>query len=264
MIDPRRFEDLLRLWSDAEASPAELEEFAQALRDDPERRRELVRSVMVDVNLYGRYAATAGAGAIRAKSRSRGWEAAAALLVLALSAFLLGRLFLMKKPEPSIAAPRPQVVPLPKIPPLPAPNPAAEKLVRLLDRSTLSLPQAVDLALEKWPGIPVKAELSEEEGKVIWTVVLASERKSREVEIDAASGKVLEGQLEEEDASAVAAALKVPIRTAVEKALAAVPGRPVEADAEFEKGRLVVEVKVLHDGEVREILVDGETGEVLK
>jgi uncharacterized membrane protein YkoI len=262
MTDPGRFDELLRLWTDGEASPAELQEFGAALRENPERRRELVRSVMVEVNLYGRYAASAGAGATRPKGRTRAWEVAAAALVLALSAFLLGRLFLMKKPDQT-AVVKPEGAPaLPKIPPLPAP--AVERLLRLLDRATLSLPQAVDIATQSWPGVPVKAELGEDDGKVLWTVVLAFERKVREVEIDATSGRILEAQEEKGDGSAVAAALKVPLRTTVEKALAALPGRPVEVDAELKKGRLVVEVMILVDGELREVRVDGETGDVLK
>jgi uncharacterized membrane protein YkoI len=261
MIDPLRFDELLRLWTDGEASAAELEEFARALRENPERRRELVRSVMVEVNLYGRYAACAGAGAGRAKPRSRAWEVAAAALVLAISVFLLGRLFLLKKPDSTVGGRQAQV---PPIPPLPAPTPAVKKAGRLLDHSTLSLPQALDAALQKGTGVPVKVELGDEDGKVTWTVVFASGRKSREIDIDAATGTVLEDQLEEGDVSAVAAALKVSLRSAVEKALASVPGRPVEAEAEFRKGRLVVEVTILHEGELREIRVDGESGELLK
>ena len=262
MRDPLRWDELLRLWTDGEASAAELEEFALALRENPERRRELVRSVMVEVNLYGRYAASAGAGAARPKPRSRGWEVAAAALVLAISLFLLGRLFLMKKADSTVAGRQADLIP--PIPPLPAPSPAVKKIVLLLDRATLGLPQALDAALQKGTGAPVKIELGEEDGKVTWTVVFASERKSREIEIDAVTGKVLEDQLEEGDVSAVAAALKVPLRTAVERALEAVPGRPVEAEAEFKKGRLVVEVTILHEGELRELQVDGENGELLK
>ncbi len=263
MTDPGRFDELLRLWTDGDASPDELQEFGEALRENPERRRELVRSVMVEVNLYGRYAASAGAGATRPKSRARVWEAAAAALVLALSAFLLGRLFLMKKPDPSAAVKQTEVTPaIPRIPPLPAP--AVEKLARLLDRSTLSLTQAVDIATQSWPGVPVKTEIQEDDGKIVWTVLLAFEHQLREVEIDAASGRILEAQEEKGDAFAVAAALKVPLRTAVEKALAAVPGRLVEAEAELKKGRLVVEVRILHEAGLREVRVDGETGDVLQ
>jgi uncharacterized membrane protein YkoI len=262
MTNPGRFDELLRLWTDGEASPADLQELGAALRENPERRRELVRSVMVEVNLYGRYAASAGAGATRPKTRTRAWEVAAAGLVLALSAFLLGRLFLMKKPDQT-AVVKPEVVPaFPKIPPLSAPE--VEKLVRLLDRTTRSLPQAVDIATQSWPGVPVKTELSEDDGKVVWTVLLSFERKLREVEIDAATGTILEAQEEKGDSSAVAAALKVPLRSAVETALAALPGRPVEAEAELKKGRLVVEVTILVDGELREVRVDGETGQILK
>jgi len=262
MTDPGRFDELLRLWTDGEASPAELQELGAMLRENPERRRELVRSVMVDVNLYGRYATSAGAGAIRPKARTRVWEIAAATLVLAISVFLLGRLFLMKKPDQT-AVVKPEVTPaFPKIPPLPAP--AVEKLVRLLDRATVSLPQAVDIATQSWPGVPVKIEFNEDDGKVVWTVVLAFESKLREVEVDAATGRILEAQEEKGDVSAVAAALKIPLRSAVEKALAALPGRSVEIETEFKKGRLVVEVKILHEGELREILVDGETGDILK
>jgi uncharacterized membrane protein YkoI len=263
MTSPGRFDELLRLWTDGEASPAELKELALALRENPERRRELVRCTMVEVNLYGRYAASAGAGATRPTARTRAWEVAAAALVLALSAFLLGRLFLMKKPEQT-AVVKPEVVPaVPKFPPLAKPA-LVEKVGRLLDRAKVSLSQAVDLAVQSWPGIPVKTELSEDDGKLVWTVLLAFERKLREVEIDAVSGRILEAQEEKGDESAVAGALKIPLRTALEKALAAVPGRAAEAEAELKKGRPVVEFMILHEGDLHEVRIDGETGQLIK
>lgn len=257
-MEAGRFDDLLRLWQDGDASPAELEELGAALRENPERRRELVRSVLVDVNLYGRYA-VAGSRASSA-TRSRRWELVAAVLVLALSAVLVGRLLLMKedpRPAGTIATPPKPAPALPR-------DPRVARIHRLLDRATVALPQALDAALGAGPGVPVKAELDEEEGTLAWTIHLSLDRKTREVEVDAVSGAILEAQVEDDDASSVAAALKISLRKAIETALAAVPGRALEAEAEFERARIVVEVKILHEEGIREVVVDGTTGELLR
>ena len=59
MNAPSRFDDLLRRWSDAEASVEELAELEGLLRSDARYRRALVRLVRLDVDLYARYARSA-------------------------------------------------------------------------------------------------------------------------------------------------------------------------------------------------------------
>lgn len=86
-----RFEDLLRVWQDGEATADELRELEAALRSDPRLRRELVGSVLLEAGLYGRYAAAAAQAGPRF-SRRRLLDAAAALLVVGVSALALGLL----------------------------------------------------------------------------------------------------------------------------------------------------------------------------
>jgi uncharacterized membrane protein YkoI len=255
--DPGRFDELLRLWQDGEAQPSDLKELGEALRDSAERRKELVRSVLLEVNLYCRYAASAGTKATRPKTRTRFWEAAAAALVLAISAFLVARLFLLPKPAPNVVkeAPKPE---LPRFA-----TPAAESYSRLLQRATLTLSQAVTRALEGREGVPIKAELEEEKGIVQYSVALAVGKVQKEVEIDAASGQVLDVQNEDDDDSALVAAMKIRLGEAIEKALRAVPGRAVEADVEREGGLVRIEVKIVTDRDLREVRIDPATGEVL-
>ncbi len=95
-MDAARFDDLLRAWQDGEASDAQLQELEAFLRSDPRFRRELVNSVLLEVNLYGR-SAKAGAGAATTVARSplrrrKFLELAAAAIVLGVSAIAVGRL----------------------------------------------------------------------------------------------------------------------------------------------------------------------------
>ncbi len=259
MTDPGRFDELLRLWQDGEALPSDLKELGEALQGSPERRKELVRSVLLEVNLYGRYATSAGKQATRPKTRSRFWEVAAAALVLAISAFLVARLYLLPKQE-QIAAPAPK--PPPKLPKFFPPD--VERQVRLLDRATFSLAQAVGRALDGREGMAIKAELEEEKGVAKYSVVLALGKVLKEVEIDAVSGQLLGVQNDNEDDPALAAELKIPLGEAIQKALAAVPGRAVEADLEREDGRVRIEVTIVTEAGLREVLLDPATGEILK
>jgi uncharacterized membrane protein YkoI len=101
-MDASRFDDLLRLWQDDEASAADLAELATLLKGDPALRRELVLASLLEVHLYRRYAPSAPA---RKSPRWRPLEAAAALIVLGVSTFLLGRLFVRhEEPVHRVAA----------------------------------------------------------------------------------------------------------------------------------------------------------------
>ncbi len=79
-----RFDELLRSWQDGEASPGDLRELEDLLRNDPLHRRALVGSVLLEVSLYGRYAKST-AQPKAAPRRIRRLEAAAAVLVAAVS-----------------------------------------------------------------------------------------------------------------------------------------------------------------------------------
>ena len=97
MADFTRFEELLRAWQDGESTIEELRDLESLLRSDPACRREFVHAGLLEAGLHRRYAAASAAGAaarpLPAWSR-RPWEAAAALIVLAVSLFAVGRLLL--------------------------------------------------------------------------------------------------------------------------------------------------------------------------
>ncbi|RPH35089.1 MAG: hypothetical protein EHM91_17670, partial [Planctomycetota bacterium] len=155
-MDARRFDELLQRWQDGDAGTAELEDLASLLREDPLRRRELVTSIRLELNLHRKYASPKGA----APARRRRWEAVAAALVLALSAFLVGRLLVMRPP----AAPPKQVALPPKTGPI-------------------GLLRAIDLAASSGAGVPVKAEVEREDGSSVYSIQLALGDRTREVEL---------------------------------------------------------------------------------
>src|SRR5687768_8648353 len=73
---------------------------------------------------------------------------------------------------------------------------------RLLPRATLTLGEAVQRALvEAASGTAWKAELEEDKGKVVFSVDIAQGEKNCNVVLDAADGKVVEKDLENEDHS---------------------------------------------------------------
>ena len=145
-----------------------------------------------------------------------------------------------------------------------APLPAGGKdYARLLDRSSLTLSAAIGLAAAASPGIPVHAELEEEDGRIVFSIGLALNGKGRELLIDPKSGRVIEEETDDEDRSPVAAAVTLPLQALLDKVLESVPGRAVEAEFELKGGRLRAEIKILGPDGLREVKADGATGTLL-
>jgi len=146
-------------------------------------------------------------------------------------------------------------------PPLP---PGGTDYARLLDRASLSLSAAIARAAAAAPGVPVHAELEDEDGRVAFTVGLARGEGVRELAIDPKTGAVLGEEADDEDRARVGAAVTLPLAAVVDKVLEQVPGRAVEAEFELKGGRLRAEVKVFGPDGLREVKADGATGEILK
>ncbi len=377
-MDATRFEELLMRWQDCDASSAEIAEFESLLREHAEFRRALVGSVLLEAGLHRRYAATKTA--TPAPARKRTWEAAAALLIVAVSLFAVGRLlfrnddalivsglvwsqgapaaalhdgqafeirglapatvllrdgtrvildagsagtlpsaskpfelsrgsgsfqidaaaFRLSTPAGGFSASnaqvwvllRPSIRKSVKRPELvvetargsvnvdaweiratvaagsrrvfgPPPPPGGNDYAALLDRATLSLSAAIGKAQAAGGGVPVHAELEDEDGRVAFSVGLAVENKVREIDLDPKTGQILQDDIEQEDHSRIAAALKIPLQTLVDKVLESTTGRAVEAELELKGGRLRAEIKVYGPDGLREVKIDGETGEIL-
>jgi uncharacterized membrane protein YkoI/ferric-dicitrate binding protein FerR (iron transport regulator) len=385
-MDLTRFEELLGLWQDGEASAGEMEELRGLLEAHPEFRRELVGSVLLEAGLYRRYTAPQVArGSARGLSfRKRPWEAAAALLVVAASLFLVGRLLFRGETAlarvtqgavwhknapastlsdgqsfdvrghapamivlregtsvileagsagriPSGSAPfelsrgsgtfevgpagsrfrvstpagqveasgaqfwlllRPSLRKSAKGPELivettrgrvqvdawdtqaavaagsrrvfgPPLPPGGGRYPELLDRASFGLSEAIGRAQALSGGVPIRAEIEEEDGRAAFAVSLALEKTVREIALDLGTGRVLEDDTEPEDRSEVGAAVRIPLATMIDKALKTTPGRAVEAEYELKGGHLRAEIKVYAPGGLSEVKVDGETGEIL-
>ena len=358
-----RSEELLQLWQDGDATDAQLAELETSLRNDPELRKALVGSVLLEADLYARYA---GAPAAQVRP-SRRWffEAAAALLIVAASAFAVGKLLLKEAPQPfdvrtlapasfalkdgsslvldagsagllrsdddlleldrgsgsfkidgrtqpfRISTPGGSVSslggefslslrPLGMKAPRDAgnrpelriqvsagrvdvdswgyretvlagdrrtfgPASSARNFARLLEGASVTMAEAIDRATAKSSGTALRARLEDEDGKICFAVELARGAETVEVDLDAKTGDVADQDTEASDRSRLAAALGITLKSAVEKALQAVPGRAVEAEFELEGRKVLAEIKILTgSGEVREVNVDGVTGEILK
>jgi uncharacterized membrane protein YkoI len=112
-------------------------------------------------------------------------------------------------------------------------------------------------------GTVVSAELENDDGKLIYSVGFALGAKTLEIELDARTGELVRKSTEEEDQSAAAKALKVPLAQAIENALRKVPGLAFEAEAGIEEGELEIEVKIVSDGKVHKVQLDAN-GAVVK
>jgi uncharacterized membrane protein YkoI len=227
----------MRAWQQGDASSAELAELERYLRDDPRRRRELVESVLLDVHLFRRYS-PAGRNH-RPFGRRRILEGAAAALVLAVCAGAVGRLLFTSEDAPV----------------RPSAPPAAGQPV-----STLS--QAIDRALVFVPGVPIKVEFENEDGKPLYSVDIAHDGAVTEVEIDSATGALHDREPKDKDKARLLGGLKITLQEAVEKALQKVPGHAEAAKFVLKGGgRPFAEVKVLGPGGTRTVRVDAQTGE---
>jgi uncharacterized membrane protein YkoI len=134
---------------------------------------------------------------------------------------------------------------------------------RLLDRTELSLSAAIARAAAAGPGIPIHAELEDEDGRVVYSVGLAVGNKVRELRLDPKTGEVIGEETEDEDRSRIAASLTMPLQALLDKVLESASGRAVEAELEMKGGRLRVEVKVFGPDGLREIKADAATGAIL-
>lgn len=133
---------------------------------------------------------------------------------------------------------------------------------RLLDGTRLTLSAAIARAAAAGPGVPVYAELEDEDGRVVYSIGLAVADKVREILIDAKTGDVVGREDEDGDLSRSAAALPMPLQGLLDKVLESAAGRAVEAEVELKGGRLLLEVKVFGPDGLVEIKAD-ETGAIL-
>ncbi|MBI4566510.1 MAG: PepSY domain-containing protein [Planctomycetes bacterium] len=109
-MTPSRFEELLERWQEGDASASQLAEFETILRSDPRYRRALVESVLLEVDLFRKYAEVASAAlpssldpaheqVASPAPKRRSLESWAAVLVAGISILAVAYLFLRFPPR---------------------------------------------------------------------------------------------------------------------------------------------------------------------
>ncbi len=145
-----------------------------------------------------------------------------------------------------------------------APLAFAEDPAKLAEEAKLSLVEAIERGLgESGDGVVFHAELERDRGAAAYSIDIAQGAKTCNVVLDAKDGKVLGKEIEDEDHSKAVEACKVTLAAAVARALASLPGTPVEAQLGMKDTRPVVTVRVLAAGKVSALRIDGTTGEVI-
>jgi len=150
----------------------------------------------------------------------------------------------------------------------------AQGQAALAKQAKITQDEAINAALEKVPGTAGEVELEDEKGTIVYEIELVStDGTEHEVEVDAQTGEVLkveadDDENEEEDSQnqdKLAKQAKITEDEAINAALEKVPGTVNEIELEVENGTVVYEIKVLStDGTEQEVIVDAQTGEVLK
>src|SRR5262249_35146939 len=139
-----------------------------------------------------------------------------------------------------------------------------DKIAALLQKTAYPLTEAIQkaTAIVK-EGVLVSADLEESEGKAVYIVEFAQDKKVVEIKLHAATGELLTKEIEDDDKTAIVKACKVTVAKGIVIATAKVPGKVVNVDSELEDGKPVIEVKVFADGKVQKVKIDGATGEIL-
>lgn len=135
---------------------------------------------------------------------------------------------------------------------------------KLIKQAAFPLQEAITRAAkEVKDGVPVLVEIENEDGRIIYSIEFAQGNKIHEVNLDAKTGELVKKDTENEDKSGIAKACTFSLTKAIEIALQKVSGVAFEADAEVADGKGRIDVKILHEGKVKKVILDGVSGEVI-
>jgi serine/threonine-protein kinase len=137
-----------------------------------------------------------------------------------------------------------------------------EQFVLRAAQAKLTMSEAIERALAKCDGEIVDVTL---ESGGTYKVDFVRGTMTRALSISAIDGAIVLDALDErDDKTDVAGKSKTTLPAAVKTALEFEPGRAVEAEVlSLQGGRIVVQVRVVRDGRVETVDVDGETGKVV-
>jgi uncharacterized membrane protein YkoI len=131
------------------------------------------------------------------------------------------------------------------------------------NQAKFGLLEAIERALKvAKEGVPCEVELEPDKGTLVYSVDLAQGKRTRNVVLSALTGEVVEDELEGDDRSAKASAVKaVGLAQAIEAATKTGLGKPFYAGLMLRNGALqILVILVGEDGKVVKVWVDGATG----
>lgn len=302
MNAPSRFDDLLRRWSDRDASVEELAELEGLLRSDARYRRALVRMVRLDVALHARYARSAAPAG--RKGPGRNLPRAAAVLAVGLSLAAASWLLLRSPGDPKawrVASGMLRVAgePSGRLEPGQAFHTGPEPVRLALADGILELDPATSggretleaLRLDRG-GVRIRAGDPLRVETPVATLALRGAHvdiRVHEVPV-CADFQLIAGEAEArygdlavrlrpgpplrlggprtldrtEKTAELLGAAAFDLATALDRVAADVRGVPFEAALEFEEGRPAFAVEVAEGAEFRERTIDAATGEILE
>jgi uncharacterized membrane protein YkoI len=128
--------------------------------------------------------------------------------------------------------------------------------------SKITKEQATKIALEQFKDAIVQSsELEKEEGKLIWSFDLKVGETTKEVWVNANTGKVIKA----EEESAVKEKEEQVSDKAEKAALKKVPGEIIKKEVKKEKGKTIYSFEIkTKDGKIVEVDVNAKTNKVLK
>ncbi len=151
---------------------------------------------------------------------------------------------------------------------------ADEEKCDILENASISLKEAVETALSKYEGFPVKAELEEEDGMYYYEINLVSEGGRSEIFVNPANGLEIGFQQESgmairfqrfwESKLASILTANISLLEAIDTAHKSVEGFVSEVELKSRREPYVFELTIL-DGEVeREVTIDVSKGEIVE
>lgn len=129
----------------------------------------------------------------------------------------------------------------------------------------LSAIEAIEIAQKEFPGVVLELERDKNNGRTIYEVELASSSEKAELEVDAMNGEIISIQVKSDKEeyrkySGVALSMEEAIRIAQGK----FQGTVIEVELDTNNGGFEYEVELVQNGKEAEIVIDGNTGEILE
>lgn len=152
------------------------------------------------------------------------------------------------------------------------------ELIETLNQEAMTLPQAVEFALEQQPGLIQQARVEWNDERIHFEIEITSDRDVYRLEIDPGERKVLDRGLDIGETvvnhmasggefifggRSLTEEQQVEIATMLQKGLSQLEGKAIALSLEEERGRIFYEVQTLDEGRLSTAVISGQTGKII-